>query len=76
MSLHFAIDPINNCAIFVLLAAASSTSSLPTMEQLKRKMSQLRMDSVDAQTKADEALEEKKQAMAKLDEVGTVRTKM
>ena len=42
------------------------------MEQLKRKMSQLRMESVDAQAKADEANESKKEALGKLDEVGIV----
>ena len=42
------------------------------MDQLKRKMSQLRMETEDAKVKVEEAEEEKKQAFTRVEEVNHI----
>lgn len=42
------------------------------MEMLKKKVSQLRLETQEAHTKADEAIEEKKEAMSRMEEVSQV----
>lgn len=42
------------------------------MEMLKKKVSQLRLETQEAHTKADEAIEEKKEAISRVEEVSQV----